>query len=69
MRKIKSVGFESLVIEAMAPHPYGPQFTEDQIREADGLEIWAPDPGWGDYLEFRLVKDGKAIHVKQVDRW
>ena len=68
MQKIKSVGFESLVIEAMAPQPYGPAFTEDEIMGADALEIWAPDPGWGQYLEYRLIKDGKVMRTRQIDQ-
>jgi hypothetical protein len=53
--------------------PDCPDFTEEQISEADKLEIWASsfydtfyDAG-NDFFEFRLIKDEKVIHTKIMD--
>lgn len=69
MNRIKSVGLESLVFEGMAPEPFGPAFTEQDILGADGLEIWEPEAGWGNYLEYRLMKAGEVVVVKRISRY
>lgn len=67
MKLIKRVGWEALVMEAMAPEPYGPGFSEDEVLGADVLEIWAPDEGWGTYLEYRLLSQDKVQCVKRTN--
>jgi len=52
------------------PAPFGPGFSEDQIKESATMEVWATgfsDPG-PDYCEFRLFDaDGKRIATRRVD--
>jgi hypothetical protein len=69
MNRIKSVGWEALVMEALAPPPYGPGFEEGDLAGVEGLEIWEPDPGWGDYLEYRLVGRGEVVKARRLPRY
>lgn len=51
MQCIKKIGWESLMVEAMAPEPYGPAFDEADILRAGSMGIWTPDDGWGPLLD------------------
>ena len=69
MYKGRTITGTALVVEATERPPFGPGFTEKQARDADTMEIWhtnANDPG-RDFNLFKLLKEGRVVHQKQVD--
>jgi len=51
------------------PPPFSPEFTEEEVKDADKIEVWATsfnDEG-PDYCEFRLMKKDQVISSKRVD--
>jgi hypothetical protein len=69
MHKFEVYTKDEIEFQEYLTPPDCPDFTEEQIREADKLEIWASsfyDAG-NDFFEFRLIKDEKVIHTKIMD--
>lgn len=62
--------YKKTMRETASSHPpFGPAFTDEQINQADKLEVWGSsfnDPG-DDFCEFRLMKNNKIIFSKRVD--
>lgn len=53
--------------EAKSSPPFGPGFTDEQIKQAERMEIWASrvnDP-CADFTEFRLLDNGGGVVAKK----
>lgn len=60
IREVEGTGMEK---EAKASPPFGPGFTDEQVKKADKLEVWGSciDEAGGDYTWFALRKNGVLI--------
>lgn len=59
---------DDLYIQATMSKPFGPDFSKEQLKDANSMEIWHSsfsDEG-DDFTEFRLLKDGKTVHTKRI---
>ena len=48
--------------------PFGPGFTEDQVKQADKMEVWCSgfkDPG-PDFTRFKLLKGDETVASQEV---
>ena len=68
MYKMEVYKTDAMKEVAKMDQPFGPSFTEEQVAEADTLEVWASnfDDEGKDFVEFRLTQDGEIIHSKRV---
>lgn len=56
-----------LLKEAAAAPPFGPAFEPAMVQKADRLDVWGTTKEANeDYIEFRLLKDGRAIGVARI---
>jgi hypothetical protein len=68
MYLVRTVRGESLLGDATARKPFGPEFTKDQATAADRMEVWGSsfsDPG-DDFCDFKLFSGTEEIAVARV---
>jgi len=59
---------QAIIQEGTANPPFGPTFSQEQVDQADRLEVWGSsftDAG-EDFCEYRLFEKGQQIATKRV---